>query len=353
MIKGGNVKAAVLFENAELHIEGLKRRYPELPLKSDPLIISDTDVPGIRERQVLVGIEACGVCYTDIDIIEGRVKCNLPIIPGHQIIGRVVEAQKDSHIVPGTRIGIAWIAEACGHCFHCIRGNENLCIDFKATGCHVNGGYAEYTVANVNYVYKVPENIEAVKLAPLMCAGAVGYRALKLTNMTSGLRLGLFGFGASAHIIVQVARRLYPDSEIYVFTRTPEHMDLARRLGADWIGTPRDDPPRKLHRAIDFTPVGETINRALELLEKGGRLVINVIRKQTPVNLTYEKHLWEEKEIKSVANVTRKDVEELLKIASVHPIEIHIEVYRLEEVNQALRNLKSAKVKGSAVLKIK
>jgi propanol-preferring alcohol dehydrogenase len=225
-------------------------------------------------------------------------------------------------------------------------------VDFKATGCHVDGGYAEYTTAYKEYVYEAPENVDASKLAPLLCAGAVGYRALKLSNIKSGLRLGLFGFGASAHILIQVIRRLYPDVEIYVFTRSQEHRDLAMRLGADWSGTPLEEPPRKIDRAIDFTPVGETITRALELMNPGGRLVINVIRKQTPINLIYEKHLWHEKEVKSVANVTRRDVKELLKLAGEIPLEVHVEEYELSEVNAALRNLKSARVKGSAVLRL-
>lgn len=348
------MKAAVLYENAEIEVEGFSRRYPELPLKRDPLVVTlvEDTVPGSSD--VLIEVEACGICYTDIDIIEGRIKCKLPLIPGHQVVGIVVEAPKNqSSIAPGDRVGIAWIAGSCGSCFYCQRGLENLCVDFKATGCHVDGGYAEYTVANVGYVYKLPKSAEPERLAPLMCAGAVGYRALKLLDLHSARSLGLFGFGASAHIIIQVARYLYPSLEIYVFSRNPEHRDLARRLGADWTGHPSENPPSKIDRAIDFTPVGEMIGRALELLNPGGRLVVNVIRKQTPVNLVYEKHMWEEKEIKSVANVTRRDVAELLEAVSKKPIEISVEIYPLERVNEALRNLKAARVKGSAVLKLK
>lgn len=347
------MKAAVLYRNAEISVEGLPRRFTELPLKSDPLTLTDLDVPLPGDDQVLIRVETCGVCYTDIDIIEGRIKCKLPIIPGHQVIGKVVEAPKaSSRIVRGDRVGIAWIAWTCNNCNFCKRGLENLCADFKGTGCYIDGGYAEYTVAYMDYVYRVPTNVEPAKLAPLMCAGAVGYRALRLANMSNGLRLGLFGFGASAHIIIQVVRRLYPNTEIYVFSRSPQHRELAEKLGADWVGHPQENPPTKLDRAIDFTPVGETVTRALELLNRGGRLVVNVIRKQTPVNLIYENHLWEEKEVKSVANVTRRDVEELLKIIAKAPIDVHIEEYKLEEVNTALRNLKSARIKGSAVLRL-
>jgi len=347
------MKAAILVEHAEIEIEGSPRRYPHLPLKKNPLLITNTETPLPGEGQVLVGVEACGVCYTDIDIIEGRVQCKLPLIPGHQVVGRVVEVGTSvSSVVRGDRVGVAWIGKTCGVCNYCRRGLENLCVDFKATGCHLDGGYAEYMVAYVDYVFQVPRGVDAVKLAPLMCAGAVGYRALKLTEMTDGLRLGLFGFGASAHIVIQVARRLYPSSEIYVFTRSPEHQDLARRLGADWVGNPGENPLRLIDRAIDFTPVGETIARSLELLAPGGKLVVNVIRKQTPVNLLYEKHLWLEKEVKTVANVTRSDVKELLNIAGEEPIDVKIEEYRLDGANEAVRNLKAARVKGSAVLRI-
>lgn len=347
------MKAAVLYENAEIFVEGLPRRHLELPLKENPLEVVDVKDPSPGRGQVLVRVEACGVCYTDVDIVEGRVKCKLPVIPGHQVIGRVVEAPSESRVVAGDRVGVAWIAWTCGKCEYCRRGLENLCVEFKATGCHVDGGYAEYTVAYADYVYKVPSGINSAELAPLMCAGAVGYRALKLAGVFSGAKLGLFGFGASAHILIQVVRRLYPDVEVYVFSRSPEHREMARRLGADWVGHPHQDtPPKRLDRAIDFTPVGETIVRAMELLNRGGRLVVNVIRKQTPVNLIYEKHLWEEKEIKSVANVTRRDVEEFLEVISKYPVDVQVEEYRLEDVNKALRNLKAARVKGSAVLKI-
>lgn len=345
------MKAAVLHENAEIYVENQPRRYPELPLKTEPLTIEEVEIPIPTHRQILIRVEACGVCYTDIDIVEGRVKCKLPLIPGHQVIGIVEETQYEG-FKPGDRVGVAWIANTCGICHYCTRGMENLCVDYKATGCHVDGGYAEYMVVNADYAYRIPFNIDPVKSAPLMCAGAVGYRAFKLTNPVDARRLGLFGFGASAHIVIQIARILYPDLEVYVFTRSTEHRDMAMKLGADWAGHPSENPPGKIDRAIDFTPVGETIKRALELLNPGGRLVVNVIRKQTPIDLIYEKHLWEEKEVKSTANVTRRDVLELLEVVSRKPIEIHVEEYSISRVNEALRNLKAARVKGSAVLKM-
>jgi len=252
----------------------------------------------------------------------------------------------------GDVVGVAWIGWACGRCRYCKEGLENLCESFKATGCHIDGGYAEYTVAYWDYVYRIPRGLEEIRVAPLLCAGAVGYRALKLAEVSDGHRVGLFGFGASAHIIIQVLRSLYPSSEVYVFSRSTEHRDLAKRLGADWTGTPLEEPPRKLDRAIDFTPVGEMISRALELLNRGGRLVVNVIRKQTPVQLDYSTHLWLEKEVKSVANVTRRDVEELLGIASKYGIKTEVQVYSLDKANRALVDLKAARIKGSAVLRI-
>jgi len=347
------MRAAVLSELAEIEVEGISRKYPNLPLKKDPLNLVDIEVPSPKESQVLVRVEACGVCYTDIDVIEGRVSCKLPLIPGHQVIGRVVDVgSKVEGLVRGDRVGIAWIGKTCNSCHYCRVGLENLCIDFKGTGCNLDGGYAEYTTAYADYTYLLPKNVDAVRLAPLMCAGAIGYRALKLTNMVDGLRLGLFGFGSSAHIVIQIARYLYPSSEIYVFTRSKEHQELAKRLGADWVGSPNDTPPKLIDRAIDFTPVGEVVVRALELLTPGGKLIINVIRKQTPINLTYEKHLWFEKEVKSIANITRKDIKELLEIIKKKPIEVHIEEYSLNQVNEVLRKLKAARIKGSATLRI-
>lgn len=344
------MKAAVLYEHAEIDVGG-PRRYPWLPLKRDPLELADRDVPAYGPGQLLLRVKACGVCYTDVDTVEGRVECPLPRVPGHQIVG-VVEGAGDAGFKKGDRVGVAWIAGSCGSCSFCTSGQENLCHSFQATGCHVDGGYQEYTVVRAGYAYRIPGAFGDYEAAPLLCAGAVGYRALKLTGMMDGLRLGLFGFGSSAHIVIQVARHLYPSSEIYVFTRSEEHRELAAALGADWAGAPSDEPPRRLDKAIDFTPVGETVARALELLERGGRLVVNVIRKQTPVALDYSKHLWMEKEVKTVANVTRSDVKELLDVAARVPVKPSVKLYKLEDANEALRDLKAARVKGSPVLAV-
>ncbi|PUA32854.1 MAG: alcohol dehydrogenase [Zestosphaera tikiterensis] len=350
------MRAAVLKEHSEVFAEGLPRRYPNLPLKEEPLDLEDLPTPEVGPNQVLIRVKACGVCYTDIDIIEGRVECSLPLVLGHQIVGRVEEVgfETKGRVKVGDRVGVAWIGWSCGTCRFCRSGLENLCSEFKGTGCHINGGYAEYTTAYEDFTYLIPSEggLEDYEIAPLLCAGAVGYRALKLADVRDGFRLGLFGFGASAHIITQVVRKLYPSVEIYVFSRSEEHRDLARKLGAEWAGHPQENPPKKLDRAIDFTPVGEMVSRALELLERGGKLVINVIRKQTPTNLDYVKHLWMEREVKSVANVTRKDVKELLSIALKNNVKPEVKTFKLEEVNKALKLVKGAKIRGSAVLLI-
>ncbi len=348
------MRAAIVREISEIKVEGLPRRYPHLPWREEPLELVDMPIPEPASGQVLIEVLACGVCYTDVDIVEGRVRCKLPVIPGHQIVGRVVTSGsgKLQRFSEGDLVGVAWIGKTCGRCRFCVTGMENLCDEFQATGCDINGGYTEYTVAYSDFVYRIPKNVDPVHAAPLLCAGAVGYRALKLTDLRNGMRLGLFGFGASAHIILQVVRKIYEDVEVYVFSRSEEHRELARALGADWTGHPNDDPPRRLDRAIDFTPVGEVTARALELLDRGGILVMNVIRKQTPINLDYEKHLWSERVVRSVANVTRRDVEELLSVAGRYNIETHVQTYSLEEANKALRDLKAARIRGSAVLRI-
>ena len=251
----------------------------------------------------------------------------------------------------GDRVGIAWIYSACGKCHFCQGGNENLCSDFKGTGCHVNGGYAQYTVVPEDYAYLIPQRFSDSQAAPLLCAGAIGYRDLALSGIQRGQTLGLFGFGASAHIVIQVAK--YWGCEVFVFTRGEEHRELAKKLGASWTGGPEDQPPRKLNCAIDFTPVGETVPNALRVLEKGGRLILAVIRKNNPIPpMDYSKHLWDEKEIKSVANITRKDAEDFLSLAAEIPVIPEVEEFQLVEANEALILLKQGKIQGSGVLRV-
>ncbi len=322
------------------------------PIEKGPLRMENLPDPVPGAGEILVKVSVCGVCHTELDEIEGRLQPKLPIILGHQVIGRVVGLGSGAkRFRLGDRVGIAWIYSTCGKCHFCKDGNENLCSEFKGTGCHANGGYAQYTVVRENYAYLIPKRFSDSQAAPLLCAGAIGYRDLMLSGIKKGQALGLFGFGASAHIVIQIAK--YWGCEVFVFTRGEEHRELAKKLGASWVGGPEDQPPKKINCAIDFTPVGETVVNALKVLEKGGRLVVAVIRKKNPIPpLDYAQHLWDEKEIKSVANITRKDAEDFLSLATEIPIFPEVQEFKLEEANQALILLKQGKIQGSGVLRI-
>ena len=248
-------------------------------------------------------------------------------------------------------MGIAWINSACGKCHFCQGGNENLCLEFQGTGCHRNGGYAQYTVVSEDFAYFIPERFSDSEATTLLCAGAIGYRDLRLSGVKKGQTLGLFGFGASAHIVIQVAK--YWGCKVFVFTRSEEHRNLAKKLGAAWAGGPGDEPPQRVHFAIDFTPVGETVPNALSILEKGGRLVLAVILKRNFIPpLDYAKLLWDEKEIKSVANITRKDAQDFLALAAEIPILPEVQEFELKEANKVLILLKEGKIQGAGVLRM-
>jgi alcohol dehydrogenase, propanol-preferring len=320
-------------------------------IEKEPLECMDLPVPDPGPGDILIRVSACGVCHTELDEIEGRLVPHLPIVLGHEVVGSVErlgsEVKRFRH---GDRVGIAWIHSACGICHFCREGNENLCPEFRGTGCHANGGYAQYTLVREDFAYFIPSRFSDAEAAPLLCAGAIGYRDLKLSGVKRGQILGLFGFGASAHIVIQMAKHW--GCEVFVFTRSEGHRSLARRLGAAWAGGVEDVPPQKLHSAIDFTPVGETVPMALNVLEKGGRLVLAVIRKRNPIpSLDYGQHLWDEKEIKSVANVTRKDVQEFLSLAAEIPIIPEVQEFKLEEANKVLMLLKQGRVQGAGVLR--
>jgi len=326
-------------------------------IEGKPLEIVDLPDPVPAPSQIRVKVSACGVCHTELDEIEGRVSpSRFPMILGHEIVGKVESlGSRITRFKGGDRVGIAWINWACGECSFCLKGEENLCDKAKWTGKDVNGGYAQYTVISQDFAYPIPERFTDLQAAPLLCAGVIGYRALKLSGMDDGKILGLYGFGASAHIVIQIAKYKYPNCRIFVFTRPgqKEHQDLARKLGADWIGVTGDSPPARLNCAIDFTPVGVPVREALRNLEKGGRVVINAIRKTTPIpELDYAEHLWYEKEIKSVANVTRKDAEEFLPLAAEIPVVPEVQEFRLEEANEALLLLKEGRIQGAAVLRM-
>jgi len=322
------------------------------PIEKEPLKMVDLPDPVPGPKEILVKISVCGVCHTELDEIEGRLPPKLPIVLGHQIVGRVGKlgpGVTKFHV--GDRVGIAWIHSACGKCQFCLKGKENLCLEFRGTGCHANGGYAQATVVSEDFAYPIPERFSDAEATPLLCAGAIGYRDLILSGIKKGQTLGLFGFGASAHIVIQIAK--YWGCEVFVLTRSEEHRNLARKLGASWAGQPEDQPPKKLHCAIGFTPVGETVAHALKVLEKGGRLVLAVIRKRNLIPpLDYGQLLWDEKEIKSVANITRKDLQEFLRLAPKIPIIPEVQEFKLEEANRALISLKQGKIQGAGVLRM-
>ncbi len=321
-------------------------------VENRPLELVDLPIPQPKPNEILVKISACGVCHTELDEIEGRVLPKLPIVLGHEIIGKVESLGSGvTKFKIGNRVGIAWIYSACGKCQFCEEGNENLCSEFKGTGCQANGGYAQYTVVSEDFAYLIPDRFTDSQAAPLLCAGAIGFRVLRLSGIKPGQTLGLFGFGASAHIVIQVAK--YWGCEVFAFSRSEEHRRLAKELGAAWAGEAEAESPRRLKCAIDFTPVGETVPNALRVLEKGGRLVIAVIRKRSPIPpLDYAQLLWDEKEIKSVANITRKDAQDFLLLAAEIPIVPEVQEFKLEEANEALVLLKQGNIQGAAVLKV-
>ncbi len=322
------------------------------PVEDRRLSLVERPAPSPSSGEILVRVSACGVCHTELDEIEGRLNPRLPIIPGHQVVGRVERLGSGAtRFGAGDRVGIAWINWACGTCDACRAGAENLCPAARWTGKDVDGGYAEYALVAEAFAYPIPDRFTDAEAAPLLCAGVIGYRALRLSNLCDGQTLALYGFGASAHIVIQVVRSRYPRTRIAVFTRSEEHRDLARRLGAHWTGSAADAPPGPIDRAIDFTPIGSTIRDALARLAPGGRLIVNAIRKRDPVpELDYAAHLWHEKEVKSTANVTRQDAEEFLPLAADIPIVPEVRTFRLEEANDALVLLKRGEIRAAAVL---
>jgi propanol-preferring alcohol dehydrogenase len=330
------------------------------PIENRPLELKEVALPEPRASEIRVRVTACGVCHTELDEIEGRLEARLPVIPGHEVVGQVESLGPGaSRFQLGERVGIAWIYSACGQCDFCRNGSENLCREFRGTGCDADGGYAEYMVVPEESAYPIPETFRDVQAAPLLCAGVVGYRALRLTGLRDSQTLGFFGFGASAHILVQVARHKFPNATICVFTRPgqTEHQKLALQLGADWAGATGEESPTPLHAAIDTTPAWTPIAEAMRVLERGGRLVINAIRKeatdqQALLTLDYPAHLWLEKEIKTVANVTQADAREFLPLAAAVPIRPHVQEFALKQANEALQLVKQGKTQGAAVLRI-
>jgi propanol-preferring alcohol dehydrogenase len=341
----------------------LLRELAPLAQNPHPLSFSDLPDPKPTAGEVLIRVTACGVCHTELDEIEGRTPPpRLPVILGHQVVGVVeqvsqVEERPVGLVRPGDRVGVAWIASACGHCEHCLAGDENLCSEFKATGRDAGGGYAGYMTARADFVHPVPASLSDAEAAPLLCAGAVGYRALRLSNLKDGQNLGLTGFGGSNHLVLKMARYKYPNSKVFVFSRNAEEREFAKSLGAAWAGAMDETPPQELNAVIDTTPVWRPIVEALKHLSPGGRLVINGIRKEQAdqealTELDYASQLWLEKEIKSVANVTRRDVREFLSLAAEAGIRPEFQEFDLKDANQALNEMKQGKIRGSKVLRV-
>jgi propanol-preferring alcohol dehydrogenase len=323
---------------------------------SRPLRLADLPEPVPGEKDILVKVSACGVCHTELDEIEGRTPPRLPVVLGHQVVGRVEKMGPEARrFRPGERVGVGWIYSACGKCRFCLRGDENLCQAFKATGRDVDGGYAEYMTVAEDFAYRIPTPFSDVEAAPLLCAGAIGYRSLRLSGLQDGQNLGLTGFGASGHLVLMTARHRYPRSRVFVFARSAQERAFALELGAAWAGDTEEGSPEKLAAIIDTTPVWKPVVEALKNLEPGGRLVINAIRKEEVdkeylLRLDYLTHLWLEREIKSVANVARSDVREFLELAAEIPIKPQVELFALEDANRALTELKTRRIRGAKVL---
>ncbi len=325
------------------------------PIEENPLQPTDLDVPAPAEDEILIKVSVCGACHTDLDEAEGRLPTTLsPIVPGHQVVGTVADkGQAVTKFKTSDRVGVTWLYFACGKCPHCRTGAENLCQNAKWTGKDAHGGYAEYMTISQNFAYPIPKQFSDSQAAPLLCAGVIGYRTVRLAQITDGQIIGLYGFGASAHIVIQIIKHKFPNSPVFVFTKTEQHARLAESLGAAWTGRSGDTPPAKLNRAMDFTPVGQCVRDALAALAPGGRLIINAIRKETPIPpLDYAKYLWLEREIKSVANVTRNDAENFLPLAAKIKINPIIEEFDLARANQALSAIKHSKLRAAAVLRV-
>lgn len=325
---------------------------PQRVDEADPLVLAESADPQPGPGQVRIRVRACGVCHTDLHIVEGELELPLlPLVPGHQVVG-VIEACGPgvTQWAIGDRVGVPWLHATCGHCDFCQSGRENLCDRARFTGLHVPGGYADAMLAQADFVCRLPDDFADEMAAPLLCAGVIGYRALRLSDVAPGQRLALFGFGASAHITIQVARHW--GCEVYVLTRSAEHRQHAAALGAAWVGQPDETPPHAVHSAINFTPSGAITQAALRILRKGGTVVMAGIH-SSPLPQTDYHLLYGERTIRSVANATRQDAEELLRLAHTIPIHTHVEVFSLfEEANQVLRRLKRSQIQGAAVLKV-
>jgi|SRR5579884_327756 len=323
------------------------------PLEERPLQLVDRPIPEPGPGEVLIRVEVCGICRTDLHVVEGELPIHKnPVAPGHQVVGEVVRSgPKATRFQIGDRVGVAWLWAACGVCPYCRRGDENLCDNPRFTGYDVDGGYAEYIVAPETFIYPLPIDLPSHQAAPLLCAGIIGYRALHRSGIRKGERLGLYGFGASAHVVIQIARHW--GCAVYVATRGERHRRLAKELGAVWVGDAADTPPVKLNAAIIFAPAGELVPVALRAIDKGGTVAVAGIYMTDIPPLNYERELFYERNLRSVTANTRRDGEELLRLASEIPIQTHTELFDLAEANEALSQLKHDGIQGAGVLRVK
>lgn len=320
-------------------------------IDKNPLKMRDIPDPILEDGEILLKVNACGICHTDLHIIEGELpQKKLPVVPGHQIVGRVVKLAKGvTRFRYNDRLGIPWLNSTCGRCRFCTSERENLCLEAKFTGYNVDGGYAEYVKIHQSFAYPIPESISDESVAPLMCAGVIGYRAFRLTETKEGDILGLVGFGASAHIVIQIAK--FFKQKVFVFSRQERHRELAETMGADWTGRADEEPPELLNGAIIFAPAGALVPMVLKRLDRGGTLVLAGIYMSPIPEIDYNL-MYFERTIKSAANSTRKDVTEFLELASKIPVKTEIEVFPLDEANKSLQLLKNGRINGAGVLKI-
>ena len=321
------------------------------PVETNPLELSDVPVPEPGPDEVLVRVNACGLCRTDLHVVEGELPPKKPgVVPGHQIVGVIEQAGAVATKYPvGTRVGIPWLHKTCGRCAFCMSGRENLCDSPDFTGYSVDGGYAQYAAALEDFVYPIPDGFGDLEAAPLLCAGIIGFRCLRIAAVKAGANLGIYGFGAAGHVCIQVAR--YWNTRVFVCTREEKHQRLAVELGAVWAGAAMDEPPEKLDASIIFAPAGELVPPALQALKKGGTLVLGGIHMSDIPSLTYPL-IYHERSIRSVANNTREDGREFMKVAAEIPIRTEVQVFSLERANQALNALKHDGIRGAGVLKM-
>ena len=320
-----------------------------LPVEQGPLRPAEVPVPEPADGQILIKVQACGVCHTDLHTVEGDLELpRLPLVPGHQIVGRVHKmGPRAKRFSIGDRVGVTWFFSSCGSCRFCMEGRENLCEHARFTGYHADGGYAEYMVVPERSAFPVPEVFSDAEATPLLCGGVIGYRAMKLSEVKPGERLGMYGFGNSAHVVIQLA--VHMGCHVHVFTRSRKHQELARELGAAWVGTADDTPPEPLDASIIFAPAGDLVPPALKALGRGGTLALAGITMSPIPQMDYSL-LYGERTVRSVANTTRKDAEALLKAAAEIPVRTVVDTFPLEEANKVLRMMKISALKAGAAL---